>query len=317
MQLGRFQLVREVGAGGMGVVHEAIDPSLERSVAVKVLRSARGGFQAQQRLLREARAMARLAHPNVVTVFEVGSVRGNDFVAMEFVDGENLAEWLATKPSRAAIVDAFVAAGRGLAAAHAANLVHRDFKPQNVFRTRGGRIAVGDFGLAREPALADAPSVWPRGSVTRLAAVTDTGVAFGTPGYMAPEQWEGRVTPATDQFAFCVALWEAFAGRRPFDAAHGTGPHDAVELAAAIARGPLDADRIPRRYRAILARGLHADPSMRWPSMTVLLAQLAPPKRSRSALVAIATALVLGCASALAIGALSNAGELVAIKGAG
>src|SRR5262252_3011703 len=147
--LGRYRIERTLGEGGMGVVHAAFDPDLERRVALKVLRKAEGD-EARHRLLREARAMARLTHPNVVTVHEVGSAHGRDYVAMELVDGETLDEWLTAQPRSAReIVAAFVAAGRGLAAAHAAGLVHRDFKPRNVLRRRDGRICVTDFGLAR------------------------------------------------------------------------------------------------------------------------------------------------------------------------
>ncbi len=148
--LGRYRLERELGSGGMGVVHAAFDPDLERRIALKVLRSA-SGDEAQKRLLREARAMARLTHANVVTVHEVGSANGRDFVAMELIDGETLADWIRAEPrGEHAIVDAFLAAGRGLAAAHRAGIVHRDFKPHNVLRSRDGRIVVTDFGLARD-----------------------------------------------------------------------------------------------------------------------------------------------------------------------
>ncbi|HEY5950586.1 MAG TPA: serine/threonine-protein kinase, partial [Kofleriaceae bacterium] len=146
--LGRYRLERELGAGGMGVVHSAFDPDLERRVALKVLRG--DGGEARQRLLREARALARLTHPNVVTVHEVGSANGRDYVAMELIEGETLADWLKAAPrTHAEILSVFTAAGRGLAAAHAAGLVHRDFKPHNVLRRKDGRIVVTDFGLAR------------------------------------------------------------------------------------------------------------------------------------------------------------------------
>src|SRR4051812_26450600 len=166
--LGRYRLERELGTGGMGVVHAAFDPDLERRIALKVLRVSGigSGGGAERRLLNEARAMARLVHPNVVTVHEVGSASGRDYIAMELVEGETLAEWLRPRTagpsgsslgpkrperrSERAILDAFVGAGRGLAAAHAAGIVHRDFKPHNVLRSREGRIVVTDFGLARE-----------------------------------------------------------------------------------------------------------------------------------------------------------------------
>jgi len=299
--LGRYRLERELGAGGMGVVHAAFDPDLERRVALKVLRSAAGTSDARHRLLREARAMARLAHPNVVTVHEVGSANGRDYVAMEIIEGHTLAEWLRATPRlEAEIVDAFIGAGRGLAAAHAAGIVHRDFKPHNVLRHKGGRIVVTDFGLAREAeppvdplAVTGAAMRAPAGTdltvsstpSTPLAGLTMTGSLLGTPAYMAPEQWSGgAVTPATDQFAFCVALWEALAGERPFKGA-------TVEaLRAEIERGPatLDASRIPRRLRPALLRGLDRDPSRRWPSMDALLAAMAPPRPpNRSVMFAI------------------------------
>src|SRR3954469_24060107 len=149
--LGRYRLERELGAGAMGVVHAAFDPDLERRIALKVLKGAIATAEARDRLLREARAMARLSHPNVVTVHEVGTAGGRDFVAMELIHRESVAEWLrAARRPAAAILDAFLAAGRGLAAAHAAGIVHRDFKPHNVLRSRDGRIVVTDFGLARE-----------------------------------------------------------------------------------------------------------------------------------------------------------------------
>jgi predicted Ser/Thr protein kinase len=284
--LGRYRLERVLGAGAMGVVHAAFDPDLERRIALKVLRRATASREDRDRLMREARAMARLAHPNVVTVYEVGTSGGRDFVAMELIHGETLAEWLRSrKRPVAAIIDAYLAAGRGLATAHAAGIVHRDFKPHNVLRGRDGRIVVTDFGLARQAdggASAGLDAGLPDGAPAEtsapgsLAGITVTGSLLGTPAYMAPEQWSGgALTPATDQFAYCVALWEALAGERPYRA------ELFEELRLQIVRGPagLEASRIPRRFRRILRRGLDPVPDRRWPSMDALLGQLARAKR--------------------------------------
>ena len=311
--LGRYKLERELGSGGMGVVHAAFDPDLERRVALKVLRNTEGTSEARQRLLREARAMARLQHPNVVTVHEVASANGRDYVAMELIEGQTLAEWMREKPRpESEIIDAFVAAGRGLAAAHAEGIVHRDFKPHNILRHRTGRIAVTDFGLAREaevnidPMAATREIVQPVAGTpvststpsSPLGGLTITGSVLGTPAYMAPEQWSGgAVTPATDQFAFCVALWEALAGERPFK-----GP--TVEtLREQVQRGPaqLDITKIPRRLRAPLLRGLDPDPARRWPSMNALLAAMTQTQRSSKfiwiiALAALFAVLAVGIA---------------------
>jgi predicted Ser/Thr protein kinase len=297
--LGRYRLERELGAGAMGVVHAAFDPDLERRIALKVIKSATATAESRDRLLREARAMARLSHPNVVTVHEVGTAGGRDFVAMELIDGESLAEWLRGKRrSTAAILDVFVAAGRGLAAAHAAGIVHRDFKPHNVLRSGDGRIVVTDFGLARDvqvdveaapPPALDEPAL----AGARSLALTMTGALLGTPPYMAPEQWRGgAVSPAPDQFAYCVALWEALAGVRPFP-----GP-TIDDLRAQITRGPaaLDASRIPRRLRGILRRGLALEPTRRWPGMEALLAQLVRAQRRPVIAVALATGAIVAAA---------------------
>ncbi len=268
--LGRYRLDNQLGAGGMGAVFAALDVDLERRVAIKVLH-AKPGYESRARLFREAKAMARLDHPNVVTIFEVDSAGDTDFVVMELVDGGTLSHWLtsAQRPNRE-ILDAFVAAGRGLAAAHAAGMVHRDFKPHNVLRSRTGRILVTDFGLARESDTVAEPSSG--ATPAPLVNLTVSGAIVGTPAYMPPEQWaSGVITPAVDQFAFCVALWEALSGARPFQ---GT---TLEELRTAIERGPeaLDARRIPRRLRSVLRRGLERDPARRWPSMDGLLAALA------------------------------------------
>jgi len=313
--LGRYRLEREIGEGGMGVVHAAFDPDLERRIALKVLRIAAPSIEAKDRLLREARAMARLAHPNVVTVHEVGTVNGRDYVAMELIVGDTLADWLRSEKRRASeIVAAFLAAGRGLAAAHAAGIVHRDFKPHNVLRSKSGRIVVTDFGLAREAqgevtapresalSLPAALPAFPDHTPSSLAGITVTGSLLGTPAYMAPEQWSGgAVTPATDQFAYCVALWEALAGERPY-----RGPTlDELRAQAALGPGALDASKIPRRLRAILRRGLDPDPARRWPTMDALLAQIVRVERRP------------GIALAVGVGALIAASVLIVAMRAG
>jgi len=318
--VGRYRLERELGEGGMGVVHAAFDPDLQRRVALKVLRIAAPSTEAKDRLLREARAMARLAHTNVVTVHEVGTANGRDYVAMELIVGETLADWLRSEKRRAAdIVAAFLAAGRGLAAAHAAGIVHRDFKPHNVLRSRHGRIVVTDFGLARE-AQADLPVQldatlptsarmvsFATSTPGSLSGITMTGSLMGTPAYMAPEQWVGGlVTPATDQFAYCVALWEALAGERPY-----RGPTlDELRAQAALGPGALDVSKIPRRLRAILRRGLDPDPALRWPNMDALLARIARAERRPGIAVAIAAGALV--AASVLILAMRAGGELAA-----
>ncbi len=299
--VGRYRLERELGVGGMGVVHVAFDPDLERRVALKLLRAA--GGDAAKRLQREARAMARLTHPNVVTVHEVGTAGGRDYVAMELVEGGTLAEWLReTQRHTHEILEAFMAAGRGLAAAHDAGIVHRDFKPHNVLRSKKGRVAVTDFGLAREshvqPATDPLETTLPfatgsesGGSKTTsaLSGLTATGSVLGTPAYMAPEQWTGgAVTPATDQFGYCIALWEALTGTRPY-----LGP-SIEDLREQVAKGPqaLDASKIPRRLRPVLRRGLDPDPKKRWPSMHELIIEIGRADR-RNLYIALGGGMIL------------------------
>ena len=275
--LGRYRLEREVGSGGMGVVYAALDTDLGRRVAIKLLHPEPSAAT-RARLLREARAMARLTHPNVVTIFEVDTIADTDFVVMELVDGGSIENWLRDeRPAAEAIVEAFVGAGRGLSAAHAVGMVHRDFKPHNVLRSRSGRVLVTDFSLARD--CAELPPPEPHAGP--LVSLTVSGAFVGTPAYMAPEQWRhDAISPSVDQFAFCVSLWEALAGKRPF---HG---ETRDELRAALERGPdsLDASCVPRRLRPLLLRGLRLDPAERFASMDALvdqLAQLAAPRRKR------------------------------------
>ena len=282
----------------MGIVLEGRDPELARRVAIKILHPehARGaeGRAAADRLTREARAMARLAHPNVVTVYEVGWSEGRIFVAMELIEGTTLRGWLAARPrSWREIVAIFVAAGRGLAAAHAAGLVHRDFKPDNVLIDRDGHPHVADFGLA---AVATSAAAVGASSASELATQTTRAGIAGTPAYMAPEQWRGgAIDPRTDQFAFGVALWEALHGERPFAGA------DLAALERAICAGELVTPRrpaaIPRWLDALLRRTLALTPAARWPALTTALEVLERRLRRRRWGVAA------GVAGAAAIGA--------------
>lgn len=303
--IGRYLIVGELGAGGMGVVYAAYDPDLDRKVAVKLLRPRNGTGAApldRERLLREAQAMAQLSHPNVISVFDVGTHEGQVFVAMEFVDGGTLGQWLAERPRPfEEVVALFLQAGRGLAAAHEAGLVHRDFKPDNVLLGKDGRVRVMDFGLARslnampdpEPAaLPPPPGITPGSSLRR--SLTRTGDLMGTPQYMAPEQYLcAEIGPRTDQFSFCVALYEALYGHPPFQ-----GKSLAV-LAHQVTQGlmhPIPREsRVPAWLARLVLRGLRTDPNERFPSMAALLAELDhdPGRARRRALLAAGAVLVL------------------------
>ncbi|HEY5933544.1 MAG TPA: serine/threonine-protein kinase [Kofleriaceae bacterium] len=307
--LGKYRLDRVLGSGGMGVVWAAFDPDLERAVAIKLLHSESSEPTLRSRLLREARAMARLKHPNVVTVYEVGTDQNRDYIAMELVEGESLEEWLARKPPRAEILDALRAAGRGLAAAHAAGLVHRDFKPHNVLRSRDGHVYVTDFGLARGQIETDAEA--PITGALRRDSVLDspltqTGILIGTPAYMAPEQFSGKAPdPRSDQFAFCVTAWEALTGERPF---RGKTLEE-LEAAASSAPRSFEAD-LPPTMHEVLVRGLAANPDQRWPDMLSLLDALSQgepvKKRKRLPYVLGGLAVCAAAGGVIAVGSLSS-----------
>ncbi|MDC0672542.1 protein kinase domain-containing protein [Nannocystis radixulma] len=276
----RFELIRELGAGGMGAVYAAHDPDLDRAVALKVLARTGEGPEASRRLVREAQAMARLKHPNVVAVHEVGTHGEQVFVAMELVEGGTLAQWMrgGPRPWRE-VLALLIPAGRGLAAAHAAGLVHRDFKPANVLLGADGRALVSDFGLARAGAEPGAGRPLDEAEATAElerplleTPLTRTGALLGTPSYMAPEQFRGEMaTPRSDVFAFCVVVWEAIFGQRPFagatiDALVGALEHGRLTSPSSI--------KIPPALRRELSRGLSAQPADRHASMTELLAAL-------------------------------------------
>ena len=272
-RIGRYVPLRRLGAGGMGVVYLAYDPKLDRQVAVKLVRTRGRGFPvgARARLAREARALAKLSHPNVTHVFDVGESDDGLFIAMEFIEGVTLRQWLATRPRTwREVLDVFTQAGKGLAAAHRMGIVHRDFKPDNVIVGDGGRVRVLDFGLAvlHEEEPASQESIDLDDEETLRMRLTVTGVVMGTPAYMAPEQHCGQLPDArTDQFSFCVALYEGLFGARPFVGATSR------ELAAATHGGPPAPPDVgvPKALRRAVLRGLAPDPAHRWRSLDALL----------------------------------------------
>ncbi|MEM9462745.1 MAG: serine/threonine-protein kinase [Myxococcota bacterium] len=320
-QLGRYVVLGTLGKGGMGTVLEAFDRTLDRKVAVKVLHQELDKKHAA-RLLREAQAMAKLSHPNVVQVYDADTLGGQTFVAMELVQGQTLKAWMKQDPSPdwRQCVKVFIQVGQGLAAAHAEGLIHRDFKPGNAIVDDKGRARVLDFGLARwtevrpteEEGLARARAQTqgdtladtsvPQSATTHTMAgrvmksrtigtrqargtdeptldqasnqaLTKTGTVLGTPAYMPPEQMKGQEADTrSDQFSFCIALWEAIYGLRPFEGGNMVG------LMISMVRGEVrpapKGSRVPARLRTVLLRGLAVDPTKRWPSMEALLTQL-------------------------------------------
>ncbi|HTR56453.1 MAG TPA: protein kinase [Kofleriaceae bacterium] len=277
-KLGRYTLVRFLGRGGMGEVYVADDPELGRQVAIKVLRDDHGD---RARLLREAQALAKLEHPHVVSVYDVGSTDDTVFLVMQLIDGDSIDRWQRdAHPGPRAIISAFVQAGRGLAAAHAAGLVHCDFKPSNVLIDRMGVVRVSDFGLAR--------------------TAGEHGEIAGTPAFMAPEQFEGTATAASDQFSFCVALWQALAGQLPYDVPSSLDTTTKVAPERPRKAMPRAA-RMPTRVARALERGLAIDPAQRFASMDELLAALTPARRIRRFAAAGGLVFALGGVAALAL----------------
>ena len=279
--LGRYVVTGTLGRGAMGTVFKAFDPSLDRRVALKVLHKELDA-QHTTRLLREAQALAKLSHPNVVQVYEVGEVEGQTFVAMELVKGKTLREWMRAKPRPGwrECIEVFLQVGAGLAAAHERGLVHRDFKPGNAIIDRKGRARVLDFGLARQVEVEDDDiSTMRRARTDEMDPVpldipiTKPGAILGTPAYMPLEQMYGQDADArSDQFSFCVALYEAVYGERPFRGV--TMATQVISMTHGHFRAPPKGIKAPAVLRRILLRGLAHRPGDRWPSMEALLVEL-------------------------------------------
>jgi serine/threonine protein kinase/outer membrane protein assembly factor BamB len=342
IRLSRYLLLRPLGSGGAGVVYDGYDPELARRVAIKVLRPVRrdseSAARARARFVREAQSIARLSHPNVIGVFDVGTYStadldpealqqlarsrrvGHDdgvFIVMEVVNGGDVASWLeAADRTWRQILAVFIAAGRGLAAAHASGIVHRDFKPGNVLVGKDGRVKVVDFGLALTYGTTESSSGSHSGAPGELSAragelriggphepraaegldkLTRTGALVGTPAYMAPEQHTGEAADQkADQFAFCASLFRALYGRYPFDARTVEallGQKLGHQVAAP------ERSKVPAWLRRILLRGLSPRPIDRFADMDALLAALANDPARRARRVASAAAIPLGVAA--------------------
>jgi serine/threonine-protein kinase len=296
--LGRYRIDTVLGSGGMGIVYRGFDPQLARPVAIKVVRRAGDDSAGRARLVREAQALARLSHPNVCHVYDVGTQDEEVWVAMELIDGVQLRQWASEGRTREEIVDALLGAADGIAAAHNVGLVHRDIKPENVLVTRDGRPIVTDFGLARHEDAIDVNAP----TVASDPQLTATGAIAGTPAYLAPEQLLGDPIDArVDQFAWAVMAWELLTNSRPF-------PIVFAVRVEAVRAGVAQPANMPKHLFDALARAMSATPSDRFPSMRELIAAVraAPatqalatpivPARGRTA--AIAGLVVLGASGA-------------------
>ena len=295
-RVGRYLLLETIGRGAMGVVHAAWDPELDRRIAIKLLRADLGNGasdQARKRLVREARAIAKLAHPNVVAVHDVGDFVDGVFIAMEYVDGGTLAAWRSAVHSPDHVIAAFEQAARGIAAAHAAGLVHRDVKPSNLLVGSDGRVRVVDFSLVRPES--DAPSSKDASPVD--VSLTTTGVLLGTPLYMSPETMAGiQATARSDQYGFAASLYEILSGVPPFSA------RTLAELRqdkAATALAP-PARRVPPRVMSAIRRALAPSPEERWPSMEALADRLAAHLHRRRRWIAAAGVAVIAVTGVIA-----------------
>ncbi len=309
-QVGRYVVLRRIGAGAMGVVYSAYDPELDRNLALKLLSNVSDPTDGD-RLRREAQALGKLSHPNIVAVYDVGVLDDQVWIAMELVQGQTLRAWIAERPPWPRVLAALLDAGRGLAEAHAAGLVHRDLKPDNIMIGVDGRSRVMDFGLARplhqSPPTVDRPEPSSRGS-------TETTAVAGTPAYMADELVRGQPADAhSDQFAYCVTLWEALFGEHPFrpprdssgPQTEGSGSDRSTsaidrlraDVRSGRVRAPGSGTRVPRWLRNAVQRGLAPTASQRWPDLASLLNALeqgrARNRRKRWLVAAGATALAL------------------------
>ena len=298
--VGRYVVLGRLGAGAMGVVYAAHDPELDRKVALKLL-LAGDDADASARLLREAQALAKLSHPNVVAVHDVGTHAGLVWIAMEFVAGQTLAAWARLRPRPwPEVLRVLLHAARGVAAAHDAGLVHRDLKPDNIMLGDDGRVRVMDFGLAHgrsAPAPASDPTR-PREQPALALHLTRVGAVLGTPAYMAPEQWQGReVGAAADQFAWSVTAWELLYGEPPF--AGETLAALATKVLSGTRHPPPRGRRVPAWLRRVVERGLAVAPEQRWPTMAALLQALARARaRARLRTAALVAVGLAGAATA-------------------
>jgi hypothetical protein len=313
-RVGRYQVIELVGAGAMGTVYSAHDPSLDRTVALKLLHARAIDLELETRLLREAKAMARLSHPEVISVFDAGRHGERLFIAMEFVDGGTLREWLGEAPRGwREIVAVYLRAGRGLAQAHSAGIVHRDFKPDNVLVGKDGRVRVTDFGLARaarsDEGRTSEPSAHAESEAPNVDAnLTRTGALVGTPAYMAPEQLAGRPADVrSDVYSFSLALYEALYGERPFQG-ETLAALSAAKNAGDVRPAPAGSVIASRLRRALLV-GLRVRPEERYASMVAVLDALERATRgSNRAVVIGASVLASVVVTGFALGAWSRSG---------
>lgn len=313
-RIGRFAVLRKQGSGGMGVVYAAYDEQLDRKVAIKLLHAdVTEESVGRARLVREAQAMAKVSHPNVAHVYEVGEHGGRVYVVMQFIDGAELGAWSRAKRSWTEVLDAYVQAGRGLGAAHEVGLVHRDFKPGNVMITESGHVRVLDFGLASylDERMPTTEALSPEDLAALESLRTRTGALVGTPAYMAPEVLGGgRADAASDQFAFCVSLFENLYGVHPFGERHGAARMVALLAAEPPERPESDA---PSWLFRVLLRGLSREPGERFSSMQALLREIEirrAPNRTRLGLLAVAGVGTIVAAAALGSGSAEEPAEL-------
>ena len=303
LTLGRYRVIDILGSGGMGVVYRAYEPELDRVVALKIIRPRMDADRSAKylaRFVREGRMMAKLGHPNILTVYEAGTQDAVGYLAMEFVNGGTLGEWARAHPPGGharfdALLDFATAAGEGLVAAHAAKVVHRDIKPENMLLDAAGRLKLADFGIAR---VADGERVEPPVTRSELRTLDDTTITqtdevVGTLRYAAPEQLSGVATEASDQFSFCLTFYELALGRYPFPTSVPLGFESGDALP--------EASGMPRWFHRIMVRGLAADPNQRFESMRALLDALERGRRpSRTPTLVVAglgaSALVAGFA---------------------